>query len=424
LDNRRRNASAGGGKAVRQMIDSVKQIPMNNMQKFFQSHKYSILAALVVALGTTGAVVIAQDAKPAADKKEGAATAAPRAAMTVTVVTPQSASWPINVPASGNVAAWQEALVGSEIGGLRIAEVLVNVGDVVKKGQTLARISSTTVAADVAAQKAAVTEAQAAASEAQANAERGRSLQASGAISAQQILQFDTAAKSAAARLESAKARLQVEQTRLAQTRVLAPDAGVITARMATVGQVTQPGQEMFKLIRQNRLEWRADVTATEALNIKPGQTALITSANGEKISGKVRVVAPTADPNTRNTQVYVDLPASVQGLKAGMFARGAFELGASNALTVPQQALVLRDGFSYLFLVQSDSKVVQTKVTPGRRVGDKVEITQGLQPSQRVAVSGAAFLTDGDVVRIAAAPTTSATAAAAASGTAAKAKQ
>jgi hypothetical protein len=118
---------------------------------------------------------------------------------------------------------------------------------------------------------------------------------------------------------------------------------------------------------------------------------------------------------------VYVDLPASNNPVKAGMFAKGVFELGASNALTVPQQSLVLRDGFSYLFAVQPDNKVVQMKVTPGRRVGDRVEIVQGLEADQRVVANGAAFLTDGDIVRIAATP---APTAAAAGSSAATAKQ
>jgi HlyD family secretion protein len=121
---------------------------------------------------------------------------------------------------------------------------------------------------------------------------------------------------------------------------------------------------------------------------------------------------------------VYVDLPASANPLKAGMFASGSFELGSNNALTVPQQALVLRDGFSYLFAIQPDNKVAQLKVTPGRRVGDRVEILEGIKPEQRVVAAGAAFLTDGDVVRIAAAPALPAPAAAAASDAVAKTKQ
>ncbi|MGL4575826.1 MAG: efflux RND transporter periplasmic adaptor subunit [Burkholderiaceae bacterium] len=378
---------------------------MNSVIETIKANKLSLLSlALVSVLALGAAWVIAADEGQAKDAKP-AANGAPRAALTVSATLPQAVRWPTTVAANGSIAAWQEAIVGSESSGLRLAEVRVNVGDTFKKGAVWARFASQSVAAEVAAQKAAVVEAEATLAEAQANSDRAKSLQASGAISAQQILQFDTAAKSAAARLASAKARLAIDQLRLSQTNVLAPDDGVITARMATVGQVAQPGQELFKLIRQNRLEWRAEVTSSEAVKIKAGQVATVNAANGAKVTGKVRIVAPTVDASTRNALVYVDLPASANPLKAGMFASGSFELGSNNALTVPQQALVLRDGFSYLFAIQPDNKVVQLKVSPGRRVGDRVEILEGIKPEQRVVAAGAAFLADGDTVKVVAAP-------------------
>ena len=370
-----------------------------------------ICGAILVAAGAAGVTFLVMQEKlkaaeqralanePAEEKNNG------RAVLTVNVVAPQTSEIPTQIAASGNVAAWQEALVGSEMGGLRLADVLVNVGDNVRKGQVLARFATESLSAEVAAQQAAVSEAQASRNEAQANADRANSLQASGAISAQQILQFETAAKSAAARLESAKARLAIEQIRRKQTQVLAPDHGMIAARMATVGQVTQPGQELFKLIRQSRLEWRAEVTAAEALGIKPGQTASVIASNGSKIDGKVRTIAPSVDAATRNVLVYVDLVATAASpLKAGMFAKGQFELGRSAALTVPQQALVLRDGFAYLFVTQPDNRVKRIKVSVGRRLAERVEITAGLQAEQQLVATGAAFLADGDRVKIIAA--------------------
>ena len=83
------------------------------------------------------------------------------------------------------------------------------------------------------------------------------------------------------------------------------------------------------------------------------------------------------------------------------MFARGDFALGASDAMTVPQQALVARDGFNYVFQVGTDQRVAQRKVETGRRVGDRVEIVKGLEPNATIAVQGAGFLNDGDVVRV-----------------------
>jgi RND family efflux transporter MFP subunit len=156
-------------------------------------------------------------------------------------------------------------------------------------------------------------------------------------------------------------------------------------------------------------MEWRAEVTASELGRIAAGTKVQITSASGAVVQGKVRKVGPTVDPQTRAALVYVDLIGNAKtlpGVKPGMFARGEFELGATNALTVPQQAVVVRDGFNYLFKVDANSKVSQQKVQVGRRVGEQVEITQGIAPDATVAVTGAGFLNDGDTVRVNNAPT------------------
>jgi len=338
-------------------------------------------------------------------------------ALTVSLVTPQSGEWPQHLSANGNIAAWQEAVIGAEAVGLRLTEVLVNVGDNVRKGQPLARLNSETLAADLAQAQASLAEARAAAEEAQANGNRGRELGPTGVISAQQIQQWLTAEKTAFARVEVLEARLAADQLRLSQTRVLAPDNGVISARLATVGAVMQPGQELFRLIRGGRLEWRAEVSAADLARVKAGAVAQVTPAGGRTIQGRVRVIAPAVDATTRNGVVYVDLPAPGEA-RAGMFARGEFELGSARALTLPQGAVVLRDGFSYVLRVDAQSKVVMTKVAVGRRVGDRIEIVSGLDPQARVVASGGGFLSDGDTVRVVDAP---AGAAPAATPTAAK---
>lgn len=156
-------------------------------------------------------------------------------------------------------------------------------------------------------------------------------------------------------------------------------------------------------MIRQGRLEWRAEVAATELALLKPGMSAIVTPANGAAIQGTIRMVAPTVDTQTRNGLVYVDLPAPGMA-KAGMFARGEFELGSAPGLTLPQSAVLLRDGFSYVLRVVTagtNAKVAQTKVTVGRRVADRIEITGGLDAAARVVASGGAFLADGDTVRV-----------------------
>ncbi len=361
----------------------------------------SAIAALTIAAAL--AALAQAPAAMAEDKK-----AAAKPALTVSTVKPEKTSLPISLTANGNVAAWQEAIISSESNGLRLSDVKVNVGDVVNKGELLAVFAPETPQAEVAQAKAALMEAEAAAAEAKANADRARSIENTGALSAQQISQYTTAEATAHARAASAKAMLAAAELRLRYTRVVAPDSGVISSRSATVGAVAGPGTELFRMIRQGRLEWRAEVTAADLRNIRIGGSAVVKAANGSELTGKVRMVAPTIDPQTRSALVYVDLPPNngkQAPFKAGMFATGQFELGSSSALTVPQQAITVRDGFNYVFRLNQDQRVSQVKVQVGRRIGERIEVLQGLAPDVLIVAAGAGFLNDGDLVRNTGAP-------------------
>ena len=365
------------------------------------------IAACALILGAT--VVYYFTNRPKEDK----AAAPPKAALTVSTESAVARSLPIALSANGSIAAWQEAIISSESEGLKLLEVNANVGDRVRKGQVLATFASDRGRAEVAQAKASLAEAEANALEASGNAEKARTLQASGALSDQQINQYLTLAKTAKARLEATRAALNVQQLRLTQTQLLAPDTGVISARTATVGAVVGSGAELFKMIRGGRLEWRAEATSAEVARIKPGDKAAVIAASGARVEGRVRMVAPTVDAATRTALVYVDLPLNAD-LKAGMYAKGDFALGASEALTLQQQALVLRDGFTYAMRVEANNKVSQVKLQTGRRAGDAVEILQGAKPGEKFVSSGAAFLADGDTVKIVQAATPAATTSAA----------
>ena len=360
------------------------------------------LVLIAVAAAAVVAIVVFSMGR---SNKAPATSAAPKPALTVAVAQPAQTSLPTTLHANGNIVAWQEAVIGSESNGLRLTQVLVNVGDTVKAGQLLARFSGDSVQADVAQARASLVEAQATALDAASNAVRARTLQNSGALSTQQINQYSTTEQTAKARVAAAQAVLDAQQLRGNNTRVVAPDSGVISARSATVGAVVGSGTELFRLIRGGRLEWRAEVTSNEVTRIKPGATVLVTAASGTKVQGSVRMVAPTVDPLTRNALVYVDLPRNA-GVKAGMYAQGEFALGSVTALTLPQQALVLRDGFSYAMRIEPGNKVAQVKLETGRRFGDAVEILQGAKPGERYVAVGAAFLADGDTVQVAPATT------------------
>ncbi len=322
-------------------------------------------------------------------------------ALTVTVAQPREESWPQRLELDGNVLAWQEAVIGAELPYYRISEVRVQVGDHVRKNQVLARISEDTVSSEQEAAAAVVNELEAVSTEARSNAERAQALRAQGFYSAQAQGQYVTGERAADARLVAARARLRLAQLQVAKANVTAPDDGVISARSAVVGSLTQPGQELFRLIRGGRIEWHAEVPAAQLARIKPGVAAQIESVDGETLTGKVRTIAPSVDPRTRNGVVYVDLPSG-QGLRAGMFARGQIDVGQTSALTIPAASVVLREGFSYIFVVAGEpARVTQTRVKTGRRMGDRIEIVEGLSPHARVVDTGSGFLADGDVVAV-----------------------
>jgi RND family efflux transporter MFP subunit len=325
--------------------------------------------------------------------------------LTVIVVTPQTSTLAQKISANGSLAAWQEAIIGAEANGLKITEVRVNVGDRVQRGDVLAVLQADTLRAELAQAEAALAEATASAQEAKAQSDRARSLQQQGFFSNAQLSQTLAADASAQARVQSARAMAQLQTVRLSQTQVRAPDAGVISARQATVGSVVGAGNELFRLIRQGRIEWRAEVTAAEIGRIQVGAQVQVKAASGQLLQGKVRMVAPSVDAQTRNAIVYVDLPAATGSARAGMYAQGEIALGQTQALTVPQSAVVVRDGFSYVYIVGADQKVSQLKVQTGRQSGDRVEVTSGLKADARVVASGGAFLNHGDKVRVVDAP-------------------
>jgi RND family efflux transporter MFP subunit len=365
---------------------------MSNRRRIF----WLSAPALLVIAGSVTAFLV-QVANAQAEKSLPPA----KPALAVTVIRPQLATLPIRVPANGDIAAWQEASVGTEANGLRLTEVKVNVGDHVRRGQVLATFESAAVATELAHSRAGLAESEASLAEAAANAQRAHELQATGALSAQQINQYVTAERMAQARHEAARAVARTQELRLAQTQVRAPDDGVISARSATVGAVLPAGQELFRLIRRSRLEWRAEVAAPQLARLRPGQSATVTPVGGEAIPGTVRMVAPTVDTQTRNGLVYVDLPAGGTA-RAGMFARGEIEIGmGSPTLTLPQAAVLQREGFDYVLRVGHDFRVLQTRVKLGRRVGDRVEILAGVDAASKVVATGGGFLGDGDLVNV-----------------------
>ena len=341
------------------------------------------LACLFAGFSLSAALAVA--AEPAPETKEGA-----RAVLAVRTIAPQRQQWVRHVRATGNIAPWQEVIVSAQVAGLRILELRAQVGDQVKKGQVLAVLDREQVEQELL-------QAQAAAEETLARARRARELADSGAISRQQIDAALAAEKTHDAQLALAKMRFR-------RAEVVAPYDGVITARQAMPGMVPDVGTPLFHMLRDNRLEWQAKVASHELPRLRKGMEAQLSNAAGESVSGKIRQIAPTVDARTREAIVYVDLPADA-GVRAGEFVEGELVTATEPVLTVAQEAIIVRDGFSWVFTLEADSRVRQRKVQTGQMRGNEVEILSGLDEKQRVVTTGVGFLHDGDAVRISTPP-------------------
>ena len=345
----------------------------------------ALVAAVFLFKGKKEKTVVTDQAKPA---------------LTVSTESPDKRNWAQKVSATGNVQAWQEAVIGAEVSGLRLAELYVNVGDTVKKGQLLAKFTDEMTALDLEQQHAAVDEARARFVQAEAKAESSQKLKDAGMVSTLDNIQNKSNAQIAQAQLKAAEARVKAQKLRLAYTQVRAPDDGIISSRSATVGSVIQTGNEMFRYIRRNQLEWRAEVPEGPLSNIRVGQKVKLHTAQGGVLAGKVARISPVVDAQSRNGSVFIEL-SGTRDLKAGMFAQGELELGRTDAMTVAQNAVIVRDGYSYVFKVSDENRVSQIKVRIGRRMENRIEIIEGIPEGSQIVTAGAGFLSDGDLVRV-----------------------
>ena len=361
-----------------------------------QSRRGRLLAAIGVTVALLAALILVLRGGSTRMHAPVAAAAAP-AVTTKTLETMQVAR---GVVANGTVYAWQEIVVGPEVGGYRVAAVNVEVGDRVRKGQELVQLSEDLLASDVTSKRANLEQAQASLENAESAYRRATSLSGSGVLSQSDVDKLRAEQLAAKARVEVSKAELQASDLRLRHTRVTAPDDGIISARSVNVGQVAQVGTEMLRLLRKGRVEWRAEIPEARIREIRVGQSVKLTTADGAQLDGKVRAIAPTIESTTRAGLVYVDIP-STGAARPGMFARGEILLGQSAASMAPLSSVVTQDGYTYVFVVNEQQLVVRRRVETGAIHGKQIEIVGGVEPGERIVDKGAGFLKDGDRVRV-----------------------
>lgn len=355
---------------------------------------------VAVSLGFLAAVMALAACDRAEDSAAEAGAGARDAVMTVTAAPLERVELTRTIAMNGSVYAWQDVIISSEVGGYRVAEVLVDVGDRVRKGQRLVSLSTALLEAEVATKQATLKQREAELMNAQSSLDRGQSLGARNLLSKADLDQLLSEQLASQSRLEAARADLETSQLRLKFSEVVAPDDGVITSRTVTVGQIAQAGNEMLRMLRNGRVEWRGEAPETRLEDLAPGQGVSVTTADGTPFHGTIRVVSPTISANDRTAIVYVDLPADDR-LRPGMYAHGEIAIGTGPAYMVPLESVVSADGYSYVFVLSEDNVVARRRIETGALHDDSIEVVGGLEAGERIVIKGAGFLKDGDRVSV-----------------------
>lgn len=358
-------------------------------------------------------------------KTEPKAELAPPLAVSVTAATP--ASFIDSVMVTGSLVAREEILVGPEIEGLRVVEVLADEGDRVTKGQVLARLVSDTLEAQLAQNTATLARAEAAIAQAQsaissaearleeaANAyERAKPLSKSGVLSDSGMDQRESARRTSEAAVASARDGLKVSEAekaqieaqrreivwRRARTEIRAPADGLVSRRNARIGSYASGvADAMFRIVAKGEVELEAEVPETRLASLREGQKATVEAPGTAKVAGTVRLVSPEVERLTRLGRVRIFI-GDKPGLFVGSFARGRIQIAESRGLAVPVSA-VLHGPNGPVVQVVVDGHIATRQVRVGLVQSSLIEVREGLKSGESVVVRAGTFLRDGDLVR------------------------
>ena len=331
--------------------------------------------------------------------------ATPHTQVTTTIA--KNADWATTIPAQGEVLPWEVAIVSAKTNGISATDVKVLEGDTVKKGQVLARFDDRMLKAELAQAKANLAFAESNLQLANTNLKRFDQLKLKQTLSEQEFDQVRTQAATAAATRDQAAAAVTLAEVKLADATVVAPDDGKILERNIELGKVPASGDPIFRLLRQNKLEWVVQIDAADLARVKPNMLAQINIANNKTISGKIRSISPQLDSKSRLANVRVVLDGTPD-IAVNTYADGKILIGNATAITVPSAGLVIKDGKTWIFRVKNNS-AEQVLVNIGRRQQNEIEIVSGINVGDTLVLEGAGFLNDGDKVSVKAAPTSGA---------------
>jgi RND family efflux transporter MFP subunit len=348
-------------------------------------------------------------------------------AAVVTVARVAPAEFTETVLATGSLVAREEILVGPEVEGLRITEVLADESQRVSKGDVLARLVADTLDAQVAQNDAALARTTAAIAQArsaivQAEArlaesrnayERAKPLREAGHMTEAVFDQREQAARTADAQLAAAQDGLRVAEADRAQVEaqrreltwrrgrveVKAPADGIVSRRMARVGGYAAGAAEpMFRIVAKAEVELDAEVVETRLAAIGIGQKARVQVAGLGEVTGTVRLVSPEVDKSTRLGRVRIFLGDN-PGLRVGAFGRANIETATSSGLAVPAAAVLYGPSGPTVQVVRGN-RVETRAIKVGLAAGALVEARDGLADGDLVVARAGTFLRDGDTVR------------------------
>jgi HlyD family secretion protein len=380
------------------------------------------VVVLLAAVGVALALIMQPSPKRAPQASAEAAPAAP-----VTVVRVERAHFAETVLVTGSLAAREEVLVGPEVEGLRVTEVLADEGMRVKKGDVLARLVADTLEAQLAQSDAALARAEAASAQArsgivQAEARlleannafaRAKPLRAAGHMPESAFDQREQAARTAEAQLLAAREGLKVAEAekgqveaqrrellwRRGRTEVIAPADGVISRRLARIGGFAAGSAEpMFRIVAQGEVELEAEIPETRLAAVRVGQPARVEVAGAGEVTGSVRLVSPEVDKATRLGRVRIHL-GDDPSLRVGAFARGSIETAAGEGLAVPLAAVLFGSDGPVAQLIR-ENRVETRKIQIGLSTRSMIEVRAGLREGDLVVARSGTFLRDGDLVR------------------------
>ena len=304
---------------------------------------------------------------------------------------------------SGAIEAEQQATVRAEIPGA-VMETYAEAGQRVGAGAVLARIDDTAIRDQVLSARAAVATASNANDIAKRELDRAETLLKAGAIAERDAERARNGALAAQTQLANAQAMYSSAQKQQAKTRVVAPFAGIVSARQANAGDVVSPGGAMFTVMDPSTMRLEASVPASALAAVRVGLPVefSVSGYGDRRFTGRVTRVNPTADPATRQVRIIATIPNAGAALVSGLFAEGRVASETRTAPLVPQGAVDER-GVRPTVMRIRNGKVERVEVDLGIRDAqtEMLEITAGVLPGDTVLLGTARGLSPGTPVKV-----------------------